>query len=223
MNKYRPDQVRVACISDTHCNAQNIPGGIPECDILIHAGDITAQGRPERFLEFNEWGNHIPLPPERKICTPGNHDLLFEEDYETAVVLVDGWTVLVDEEVTVKGLKIYGTPWSVEFGHGWAFNQNSAEAKQRWAKIPLDTDILVVHGPPQGTGDLCPNGYQGCPDLEDRLRIVKPRLVVCGHIHEGYGVHSTSWGGLLVNASTMTGNYRPINPAITVTIPLYKD
>jgi len=223
MSLYKPAQVRVACISDTHCNAHNIPGGIPECDILLHAGDITFRGRPEKLEEFNEWGNHIPLPPERKICIPGNHDLLFEKDYDTAVSLVDGWTVLLDEAVTVKGLNIYGTPWSKEFGYDWAFNQKSEEAKHRWSNIPTNTDILVVHGPPQGTGDICPNGHQGCPDLEDRLRVVKPRLVVCGHIHEGYGIYSTSWGGTLINASIMTGNYRPINPAIMVTIPMYTE
>ena len=49
-----------------------------------------------------------------------------------------------------------------------------------------------MHGPPYGYGDGVParDGsvrLAGCPHLLQRIRAVRPRLVVFGHIHEGRG------------------------------------
>ena len=53
----------------------------------------------------------------------------------------------------------------------------------------------------------------GCFELFDRLRTVRPKVHVFGHIHEGYGVtvsdevHETTF----LNASICTEAYRPEN------------
>ena len=44
-------------------------------------------------------------------------------------------------------------------------------------------DILLTHGPPKGHLD---QGGKGCPQLLREIWRVRPRLVVFGHIHEGY-------------------------------------
>jgi Icc-related predicted phosphoesterase len=219
------DVIRVCCISDTHTEAQNIRGGIPQCDLLIHSGDITYRGEYDKLLKFDDWGGKIPLPKERKICIAGNHDKTFESDPEVARAHVTQWTYLQDEAVEVLGLKIYGSPWSTEFyPDDWAFNHSRGEeAAARWAKIPEDTDILVVHGPPYGYGDRTNARFKrthvGCVDLANRLDIVRPRLTVCGHIHEDFGLFAAPWG-LVVNACTMTDGYRPKRPPIVIDIPL---
>ncbi len=56
--------------------------------------------------------------------------------------------------------------------------------------IPEGVDILMVHGPPLGRGDLTTRGVRaGCEDLLNAIQErVKPQLCVFGHIHEGHGV-----------------------------------
>ncbi|KAK3903416.1 Metallo-dependent phosphatase-like protein [Staphylotrichum tortipilum] len=58
-----------------------------------------------------------------------------------------------------------------------------------WAGIPLATDILVTHTPPRGH---CDDAY-GCDDLRAALARVRPRLHVCGHVHQGRGATRVRW------------------------------
>lgn len=213
--------IRICCISDTHTEAQNIPGGIPQCDIVIHAGDITYRGELDKIARFDEWGGRIPLPTEQKICIAGNHDLSFETDPEVAEANLTQWTYLNDSSTEVMGLKIYGSPWSPSFyPEEWAFNQNRGKAAaERWAKIPDDVDVLIVHGPPFGYGDRTRGLHVGCVDLMDRLHTVRPMLTVCGHIHEDYGVFLAPWG-TVVNACSMTEGYKPKRKPLIVNIPV---
>ncbi|KAJ9644129.1 hypothetical protein H2199_003997 [Coniosporium tulheliwenetii] len=54
-----------------------------------------------------------------------------------------------------------------------------------WAhRMPHDTDILLTHGPPKGHLD---RDGMGSRFLLSEIWRVKPRLVVFGHIHGGYG------------------------------------
>ena len=58
-----------------------------------------------------------------------------------------------------------------------------------WAGIPLDTDILITHTPPRAH---CDDAY-GCDDLRAALARVRPRLHVCGHVHQGRGATRVKW------------------------------
>jgi Icc-related predicted phosphoesterase len=99
--------------------------------------------------------------------------------------------------------------------------------KINWQFIPMDTDVLVSHGPPKLCGlGVCQDGTEaGDEDLFDRIMIVKPQLVVCGHIHEGYGevdiIHGESKEEsrtVVVNASMMDAQYRYVNKPIYKTV-----
>lgn len=50
--------------------------------------------------------------------------------------------------------------------------------------MPLETDILLTHGPPKGHLD---QGGKGCAQLLREMWRVRSRLVVFGHIHDGHG------------------------------------
>lgn len=104
------------------------------------------------------------------------------------------------------------------------FNVNRGEAAaQQWKKIPEKTDIVVVHGPPYGYGDRIERSlHVGCLDLSNRLKTVRPRLTVCGHIHEAYGIYAAPWG-TVVNASVLTGAYKPKRTPIIVDVPVVEE
>ncbi|KAK2069433.1 hypothetical protein P8C59_004017 [Phyllachora maydis] len=68
-------------------------------------------------------------------------------------------------------------------------------AANLWSAIPLATDILVTHAPPRAHGDECATRGRalGCEDLRRALWRVRPRLHVCGHVHEGRGAARVRW------------------------------
>jgi hypothetical protein len=50
--------------------------------------------------------------------------------------------LLVDEAVTIEGIKFYGSPWT-QCTMAWPAT-TSAQRAERWQHIPKDTDILVA-------------------------------------------------------------------------------
>ncbi|EHA56870.1 Ser/Thr protein phosphatase [Pyricularia oryzae 70-15] len=68
-------------------------------------------------------------------------------------------------------------------------------APQLWDAIPLSTDIIVTHTPPRrhcdGIGTH--RGSLGCEALRRALWRVRPRLAVCGHVHEARGAETVRW------------------------------
>ncbi|KAL4949352.1 Metallo-dependent phosphatase-like protein [Aspergillus filifer] len=97
---------------------------------------------------------------------------------------------------TVPGtrkLEIFGTPLTPQYGVS-AFQYPSHLSEGVWEnKIPDDTDILIVHGPPRLHLDFDPNiqggslRHPGDAYLTSEIGRVRPRLVIFGHIHVGYG------------------------------------
>jgi len=76
----------------------------------------------------------------------------------------------------------------------WAFGYKTAEAGQLWSKIPLDTDIVVTHTPPKYHCDETrEREAAGCETLRETLWRVRPRIAICGHVHEGRGVQRVKW------------------------------
>ena len=59
--------------------------------------------------------------------------------------------------------------------------------------IPDSVDIVMTHGPPEGTLDWCPQGNVGCENLFRAVRRAKPLMHCFGHIHEGNGVEIIDW------------------------------
>ena len=97
--------------------------------------------------------------------------------------------ILVDAETTItagdEALTVWAAPWSNHYGH-WAFMKAPADLAPIYARIPEGIDILVSHQPPYGYGDLAQD-HQGSRELLAAIERVRPRAVICGHIHEGHG------------------------------------
>jgi Icc-related predicted phosphoesterase len=160
---------------------------IPPGDVLICTGDFTMFSKSLRAIQdFDDW---LGEQPHRcKLVVPGNHEFFLEADLRRRSLLSNA-LVLIDESVTIEGLRFYGSPMTPIYGG--AFGKSSGpERKRHWAKIDDDTHILVTHGPPRGILDLTPGQQEriGDPELRSRVRELQSlRLHVFGHVHGAYG------------------------------------
>jgi Icc-related predicted phosphoesterase len=209
----------LVALSDTHGMHRSMAHPVPEGDILVHAGDFCGRGLAEEVRDFAAWMGS--LPHREKLVVPGNHDGPVEED-EAAfreVFAAHGVRLLVGEAVEVAGLRFFGAPYTPTF-FDWHFMRDRGPAiRAEWARIPDDAEVVVTHGPAYGHGDLAPGSrggpprHVGCLELLDRLRAVRPRLHVFGHIHAGYGATASDEleGTTFLNAAICTESYRPVN------------
>lgn len=204
--------MKLVMISDTHGMYDRV--NIPDGDVLIHAGDITAYGKLEELVHFNNWLGD--LPHKHKIVIAGNHDWVFQNRNMAARMALTNATYLQDEEITIDGLKFYGSPWQPEFCN-WAFNlPRGAALKRVWDRIPVDTDVLITHGPPFEVLDLTNQMMRvGCEELAKVVKKIKPKLHVFGHIHYSYGIIERE-GTIYVNAATCGEDYKPDHPPLVV-------
>lgn len=208
----------IACMSDLHGYLPEIP----PCDLLIIAGDICpdriggkwAEAFPEKqALWFaHDCGRWLATSPAPVVLTWGNRDWCGQ----APALWADDPRIVVDRVTTVAGLKVWASPWSDRVGH-WAFMKDPCDLAPIYESIPNDVDIIVSHQPPHGYGDTNTLGdHCGSLELLAAIDRVKPRLVVCGHIHEAAGTFR-HWGTLIVNASVVDTDYRLVRPATLVT------
>ncbi len=192
--------MRVVCLSDTH---GNVDLEVPEGDLLIHTGDHSKRGSPQELEQAARWLRSLPHP--HKVILAGNHDFALQISEDETRELFSPMTYLQDQEVTIEGLRIYGSPWTPTFGGVWAFQ--SSDLASVWEKIPDGIDILLTHGPPARILDRTfARERAGCPMLAERVASVRPKLHVFGHIHEAFGVERQG-ETLFVNASNSAIGY----------------
>jgi Icc-related predicted phosphoesterase len=227
--------MKIVCISDTHTQAARLT--IPECDVLIHAGDWTYKGGFFEIRDFLMWLQ--AQPAKHKVFIAGNHELTLDayhrkhDPYVKDMVLRwddKSFHYLEDQEIVIDGIKFYGTPWTPWF-YDWAFNgiesgtvpfTNAPSLRDIYAKIPNDTQIMICHTPCAGIADKCPRGNSderlGSIDLLRRVQQVKTiRMVVGGHLHEARDIVELE-GRVHVNASSLDRDYATLRPPMVFNI-----
>ena len=202
-------------ISDTHSLHDTLT--LDAGDVLIHCGDLTNTGSLEDVESFANFMGKQGF--KHKVVIAGNHDFCFEDDRanEAEQILKEQEIIyLNDSGIEIEGFKIWGSPIQPQF-FNWAFNRDRGEdISAHWDLIPVDTDILITHGPAFGILDRVMEGEKvGCRDLLDRVKLIKPKIHAFGHIHEDYGVVEKE-GTIFVNACNVNRNYRLVNPPIEV-------
>jgi uncharacterized protein len=179
--------VKLLAFSDLHRDLEQAARLVEmsvEADVVIGAGDFASihEGLEETIAALAA----ISAPT---VLVPGNN--------ETVDALRDaarGWeaaTVLHGEGIAIAGTEFFGlgagipvTPWE------WSFDLDDDEAAGMLAPCP-EGAVLVLHSPPKGHCDSAGNDtHFGSPALLRAIEAKRPRLAVCGHIHESWGAES---------------------------------
>lgn len=211
--KRNNDEIIIAATSDLHGYLEGIKQTCKEnkVDILIIAGDIqpadiyhhcndTACGHWFR----NKFFHLVKELDCEVVAIPGNHDFWLRslikgaygtpEECKSKFFIPDNLHLLCDSEVSITGLRIYGTPWVPYINGRWCYEASDDELIEHWNNIPDGIDILVTHTPPRYKNHNMDVSQERDPEakrhfgsfsLADRIREVNPSLVFCGHIHSG--------------------------------------
>ncbi len=227
--------LKVVAISDTHCAHAKVT--IPECDVLVVAGDFTWRGRFPEVIDFVSWLREQPA--KNIIVVAGNHELTFDKGHPffdpsaRDLVANDPFERIIyleNKSVTIDGVKFYGTPYTPWF-HDWGFNGIETgtapfsrvaipKLAQVYGWIDDDTDILICHGPAFGCADKGGGGNDderlGSTDLLRRTQQLKKlKLTICGHIHEARGfVRLAPDYKLYANVATLDRAYEKARPPV---------
>jgi Icc-related predicted phosphoesterase len=179
--------MKILAFSDLHRDLEQ--GGklvemSAEADVVIGAGDFASvhEGLPETICTLAA----IQVPT---VLVPGNN-----ETVDALRAAVDGWdsaTVLHGQGTTIEGTEFFGlgagipvTPWD------WSFDLDDEAATEMLAPCPEEA-VLVLHSPPKDHCDSAgAGGNFGSPALLRAIEEKRPRMAVCGHIHESWGCES---------------------------------
>ena len=160
------------------------------------------------MVDFLDWFGKLPYM--HKIFIAGNHDFFFEKQQASVIrsLLRSGVTYLKDEAINIDGIKVWGSPYT-PWHQRWAFSKRRGEPlAKHWRNIPADTDVLLTHGPAYGILDSLVNErHAGDKDLLSRILEIKPKVHLCGHIHEAYG-STTHQGVRFINACVLDEGYK---------------
>jgi Icc-related predicted phosphoesterase len=179
--------VKILAFSDLHRDLEQgakLVEMSAEADVVIGAGDFASvhEGLEETIAALA--GIETPT-----VLVPGNN-----ETVDALRGAAAGWsaaTVLHGEGTTIDGTEFFGlgagvpvTPWD------WSFDLDDEAATGMLAACP-EGAVLVLHSPPRGHCDSAGDGsHFGSPALLRAIEEKRPRLAVCGHIHESWGCES---------------------------------
>ncbi|OLR90132.1 metallophosphoesterase family protein [Actinokineospora bangkokensis] len=163
-------------------------------DLVLAAGDL-----PFDYLE-----RLVDVLDRPCVFVPGNHDAdLSGYVHSGGLWLRDGMparypgpagAVNADGRVVdVAGLRIAGLGGSIRYNGGanqWTEHQMARRARRvrRRARVRgwrdgRGVDVLLTHSPPRGCGDREDPPHRGFDCLHAAVRVLRPALLVHGHIH----------------------------------------
>lgn len=216
--------MRLVITSDTHFPVNDMP--IPDGSVFIHCGDLMYTGYPDEWQACIEWMGK--LPHARKIMIAGNHDAHFVNypaqamyDLYKLGIEVIGFPGSRYQYTTLEnGMTLLGLPYVTNLDL-WPFN-TTEEYLEKYLQEMGKHDIIVAHSPPRGFLDQVGEGkYRRRVGIKAYTKYIdfhKPKLLACGHIHEGYGKIEHN-GTTIINASMCDENYNQVNPPIVIDLP----
>jgi len=179
-------------------------------DLVVICGDITQFGPGELATNLL---NQIPI---KTFAIPGNIDT-FDVDQG---ITVSNATYLHMRRVVFQGIPFVGIGREIPTPLADATIIDGTQ-KKSLMNILDKTSVLVTHAPPFKVQDkIFIGSYRGSRELRTIIDTRKPRLVLCGHIHEDPGM-TKLMNTIVVNCSLgkrTEGAIVEINDNIKVTI-----
>jgi len=212
--------VKIYAISDQH---GHLGPDIPECDLLIVAGDVAPSWhgprnpgaeRQRQDLWMVNWFAWIKRQPMKAwYACWGNHD------YASPI------KGFCDGPIEHNLLKLWFSPWSNEFCR-WNWMKQPEELGEYYKQIPYGTDIIVSHQPPYGYGDLLApfmrrggeDPHVGSKELLETIKRIQPKAVVCGHIHDGHGIYKLNDDTTIYNVAVVDESYWLVHSATEIVL-----
>ncbi len=188
--------MRILAVSDAEeslLGAQLANGSIGPFGAVISCGDL----RPG-YLDYVSTMANAPL-----LYVRGNHDT------DEAGYADMGGIPLNCRIEEVGGLRIAGLDGSLLYRDGIVgYTEREmllhAALLAMTAKLTGGVDVLVTHAPPRGYGDMDDIPHRGFECFNWLLTVLRPRLMLCGHVHLNYGrldrEHAHPTGTRIVNA-----------------------
>ena len=209
--------LRILAFSDLHANelaAVKLTRLSKDVDVLVGAGDFgNARRDVQRTVDILKTVN------KPAVLIAGNNEST--EELRTACAGWESSLVLHGESVEigthpgsflatppetgggrVPGIPFFGLPGGVPvtpFG-AWSYDFSEEQARSMLARCPTRA-VLVSHSPPKGILDRSSSGTSlGSVAVREAIDSLRPRLVVCGHIHASVGRVVMESGVVVVNA-----------------------
>src|SRR3989344_909357 len=151
----------------------------PDIDFIVCAGDLTVFGRNLRYFlkKFNDLGKWFYF-------IPGNH----ENDEMLNAVLRDYSNCI---NLNGKSLKKQNYIFLGDGASGFTLEDPVFRKISRdwYGSYQDNKTILITPGLPFGTKlDLLEKKQVGNMDIRRFIERIKPKIVICGHIHEAAGI-----------------------------------
>ncbi len=177
--------MRLLAFSDLHrdvAKAELIAAASASADVVVGAGDFATMGM----------GLADTLGILRRVTVPvllvcGNHESL--ADLREACA---GWAaarILHAEAVTLETVTFFGLGYEISTVPRGPWNSQISEeqASLDLADCPAGA-VLITHAPPFGVADTQADGtHDGSRAIRAAIEIKKPKLSLCGHIHNAWG------------------------------------
>lgn len=190
--------MRLLLFSDLHCDldrARRLVRQSNDVDAVVGAGDL---GNLRRGLDRSI--GVLCRIKKPTILVPGNSES--DDELRESCRQWPLAHVLHGSGVTVGGVEFFGVGGGVPvtpFG-SWSFDLTEQQAAELLVHCP-DGCVLVSHSPPKGVVDVSSRGvHLGSDTIRRVIEERRPRLVVCGHIHESSGKHEMIDATPVVNA-----------------------
>ena len=178
---------------------------------IVVAGNHDVTLDKAFYAEYGSYfHNQSPQSPDACLGLLTSSPSITYLNHSSAIVFLD------NDACKRISFTVFGSPYSPKDGI-WAFGYDRANADtitpgncrpvhgvsslplansgDLWSAIPLDTDIIITHTPPHTHCDEVVSGRRalGCEELRRALWRVRPKLSVCGHVHEGRGAERVRW------------------------------